>query len=888
MEFIISAVLGLFSVFNVAQAQTLEDVRGTDSSAAVQWLAEQGIVEGYADGTFKSDQDINRVEFLKIVLEASDLVDEKCDEALSYPDVDEAQWFHKYVCSATEKGIVEGYPDGQFRPANTINFAEAAKIVSKVEELELIDGDTDDWFADFIATLGLEKVVADTLISAAQDITRGEMAQLIWGLKPGHEVTPEEDELATIDSCQNLNAQLRKYYKRQNRHQVFYKGGIAEPAVLLESRAVDVAAPQAARSTSFDGAAEALEDSSTAGDFSTTNIQEFGVDEADIIKNDGKYIYMVKGNTIRIISAHPADKLAQVTALKIDGKNFHPREMYVDGKTLVVVGNSNSYDIPIPVGSPLEETIEAVEDFAISARKLSIPGIWPGQSSKYFTEVVSFDLSNIEKPSEIRRVKVEGNQLSSRKIGDIVYLVTNKYQNHHWGKPVPLNADPELPEISDTAFTSEKIAVPCGDIFYFPNFERPNFLIVSAIPVTDTSKKVGRQMLLGGGEQVYASTKNLYVTRTSYRDQFFDTNDWTGWRYWPTTEIYKFALDDNDVDFVARGKVSGRMHNQFSLSEQGDKLRIATQVDRLGSQMAILDADLNLLGKVDGIAPGEDIKAVRYMGDRGYMITFENVDPLFVIDLSTNQPKVLGELKIPGWSDYLHPYGKDHLIGIGKEIKAGAEEDGRLTGDELLGLKLSIFDVSDVKNPKEIHKKIIGDNGTYSEVTHNHKALLIDTEKEIMALPITVQANDGVPREGGWQPTRQAFQGAFVYDLNLTDGFNLRGKATHYADDYWSDEGTRRYGNHEFNIQRILYIGENFYTLSNNIVEAHSWDDVTQINRVQLDNKACSQIHDEDECLQNSCRAVWREWQECYSDDEEDFSKVCEEQKQFERCVEKE
>ena len=226
-------------------------MRGEDSSAAVQWLVDQGVVEGYEDGTFKADQDINRVEFLKIVLEAADKVKEKCTDSLSYPDVDENDWFYKYVCSATAEEIVEGYPDGKFRPGDKINFAEAAKIVSKVEGLELVDSDDSDWFADFVDTLDLEKVVAKTLKKPGQDITRGEMAQLIWGLKTGNEVTPAEDKLMTINSCVDLNSQLRKYGKRQNHGDMHYFKGGPMPVmemmgdVMMMDEAESISTPQA-------------------------------------------------------------------------------------------------------------------------------------------------------------------------------------------------------------------------------------------------------------------------------------------------------------------------------------------------------------------------------------------------------------------------------------------------------------------------------------------------------------------------------------------------------------------------------------------------------------------------------------------------------------------
>jgi len=623
-----------------------------------------------------------------------------------------------------------------------------------------------------------------------------------------------------------------------------------------------------------------------------------------MVKNDGRYIYLIKNDSVRIIDAYPPESMKAVANFKVEAKGFYPSEMYVDGDTLTLIGQSNQYhgyDEIMPLSSepePLPEFFEGdaveIEDSATEQGSLingraevalmMMPGSmpYPG-NNKQMTTLVAYDISDRTDPQVVRTVSLEGNYQSSRKIGDTVYLVSNKYNNWYWGRPVPFRGDADLPVMSDSADSSAKMIAPCQDIYYYPNFETANYLTVAAIDTVDTKAEVGRVMMLGSGDNVYSSSENLYVTRTRYQDRFISTTDFDGWRHEPTTHIYKFALDENEIEFTDKGSVRGRVLNQFSMSEADKHFRIATQTDgQDGSMMTILDDNLVQTGQVSGIAPGENIKSVRFMGDKAYMITFENVDPLFVIDLDPDSPEVLGELKIPGWSDYLHPYGDQHLIGIGREVKLGAEEDGRLTSDELLGLKLAIFDVSDLNNPKEFHKKVIGDNGTNSEAAHNHKAFLFDTQENVMALPITVMQQR---EDGKYYDQKTVFQGAFIYDVDLKDGFTLRGKASHYNDDYWTaGEEKRRWGNYESNVQRILFMGDYWYTVAQNVIAAHSWDKVEKVKQITLDEKACNEIYDDYSCSQNTqCRTVWREWSECYEDDE-DFSKICEDQQEFSRC----
>lgn len=223
------------------------------------------------------------------------------------------------------------------------------------------------------------------------------------------------------------------------------------------------------------------------------------------------------------------------------------------------------------------------------------------------------------------------------------------------------------------------------------------------------------------------------------------------------------------------------------------------------------------------------------MGDRGYMVTFKTVDPLFVIDLKNPEnPKILGSLKIPGYSDYLHPYDENHIIGFGKDTAEVAIKDSKGnvidTAAYYQGMKIAIFDVSDVTNPVEMFTEKIGDRGTDSELLRNHKALLFSREKNLLALPVTVmEVNDKSPDPDTaiHQYGQFTFQGAYVYNIDLVGGFRLKGRITHLSDDDYLKAGSRWYGS-EKNIERILYIGDTLYTLSKGMFKANALEDLKE------------------------------------------------------------
>ncbi|MBI5414190.1 beta-propeller domain-containing protein [Candidatus Peregrinibacteria bacterium] len=891
-------ILVSFSVVASASAD-FSDSHGISASKAINYLQESGVVVGYTDGTYKPDQLINRDEFLKITLKAADILDEKCTNSeKKFSDVKGNDWSAAVVCSAVKQGIIDGYPDGSFRPQTPINYAEASKIISKIEKLQVPENAGKEWFSGYISVLHRERVAPQGMKNGWENLKRSGIAEIMWGLKTGFEVdNPALGDLPQIESCEDLSAQIEKYQKRGSFGSgVGYLGppirvldeGVQGPPVQTNS-APAPAADFSEKASEAGGAADALK-AESGNDYSTTNLQEFGVDEADIIKNDGTHIFLVKGNAVRIIQAYPPENMKEVASLKLqDTEGFSPQEMYLDANILTIIGYGYSGDVGI------------LDQNTTDSKMMIAPDFYPRQS---VVKIISFDVSDRSSPKQIRSVDIEGSYLSSRKIEDVVYAVVNKYENY-WGRQIPVletvsgsavsestsnTSETTLPSFKDSAFPDEKVVSGCKGIYYFPNFETPNYLILAAIDTKDTSHEVSRSVILGSGDQVYGSEKNLYVTRQQYNEIYLGGIIAPRWSNAETTEIYEFGLDGNKIDFLAKGTSEGRVLNQFSMSEYNDYFRIATQKgsswgnEKSSSSVFIYDKNLKQVGKIEDIAPGEDLKSVRFVQDRGYLITFKHLDPLFVIDMNPSDPKIVGKLKIPGWSDYLEPYDENHLIGFGQEVDPASEKKEVLTPSDLLGMKLSLFDVTDVSNPLETQKVVIGSRGTTSEVLTNHKALLFDKEKGILGFPITV--TEAIPGKilSEYGSTKTVFVGAYVYNIDLKNGFTLRGKASHYDDDSWfAKAGEYFYGDPDYNIQRIIYIAQNFYTISQNILKAYTWENLTEVKSLVLDTKKCAEIYMEAECAAfPQCQTVWQTSSICR---DTTAGKVCdEERKDFLSC----
>jgi uncharacterized secreted protein with C-terminal beta-propeller domain len=280
------------------------------------------------------------------------------------------------------------------------------------------------------------------------------------------------------------------------------------------------------------------------------------------------------------------------------------------------------------------------------------------------------------------------------------------------------------------------------------------------------------------------------------------------------------------------GSVPGRLLNQFSMDQSGDRFRVATTTEYYtqyqgtvhANAVYVLDEQLNIVGGLDQIAPDESIFSARFIGDRLYLVTFQQIDPFFVIDLSTDTPKILGELKITGFSNYLHPYDEEHIIGIGRDTKE--IEEGRV---QQLGIKIALFNVADVNNPKVIDDVIMGDSSTYSESLNNHKAFFFDKTREVLSIPISGDAESLNENSSSkmFAPDYNRWNGFYVFDLNSSDGFNLKGTITHSADD------SRYYG---MGNARTFYIDDVLYTASERYLKMNSFNDLEEINLIKLEN----------------------------------------------------
>ena len=522
-----------------------------------------------------------------------------------------------------------------------------------------------------------------------------------------------------------------------------------------------------------------------ANDYSKTNTQVQGVDEADIVKTDGTHIYYLANEKLTIINTENASQMKEMSTIEFD-ETFTPEELFFNNDKIIVIGTRFEYD-------EREKRIGIDDDY-----------LYPNYMDKTYTSAKIYNVKDKTNPTLERTVEVEGSYLTARMIDSNVYIASNKYMYYAYicntYKSTELNEDDFKPHYLDTATSNETKSINFDCIYYIPEFEDTNYLNIVAFNITN-NQEANVESYLGAGEEIYASKENLYVTKTKYD---YERKNKTS----ITTEIYKFNLNNANCTFAKAGDVPGSVLNQFSMDECNGYFRIATtdstswNSESNTNNLYVLNENLETIGKIEGLAKGERIYSVRFMGNRAYMVTFVETDPLFVIDLSNpTTPTVLGELKIPGYSKYLHPYDETHLIGIGEDT----EVVNYGYGDRVVtnGMKMAMFDVTDPNNPQELYNVKIGEKGTYSELLYNHKALLFSKEKNIIAFPISITDND----------YKVTFQGAIVYGVSLEKGFELKTKISNSATDY-----DRYYSRNR--VERIIYIKDTLFTLSNGLIKA--------------------------------------------------------------------
>lgn len=532
-------------------------------------------------------------------------------------------------------------------------------------------------------------------------------------------------------------------------------------------------------------------------EYSVTNVQVVGVDEADLVKTDGEYMYIVSGNNVTILKAYPAEDAEVLSQISLNGTL---RGIFINGDRLAIFGESYFYQSV--EAYYVEEVIVITNETTILPPLQAIISPYPLYSTSSETFVKVYDVSNRTNPIWIRDVTINGSYFSSRMIGDYVYAVTS--QPTIWRESRVL-----LPMI--VSLNETKIIQP-NEIYYSNVSDNSyEFTTVFAFNLKlDESEPVHKTFLLGSASCVYVSLNNIYVTM---QKQWNLETSWT-----EATLLYRIHILNGQIECEAQGEVPGRVLNQFSMDEYGEYFRIATTIGQTWSpenpsrnNLYVLNMSLSIIGKLkEDLALTEEIYSARFIGDKCYLVTFRQKDPFFVIDLSNPfEPKVLGYLIITGFSDYLHPYDETHIIGVGKEGN---------------NVKLSLFDVTNVTAPAEVAKFIVQGDWSDSTALTDHKAFLFDKSRQLLVIPVSISwaivEGDEYYKKGFWQ-------GAYVFNITLSDGFVLRGNVTHQEDGV--SEWDSRYW-----VSRALYIDNVLYTISDKKIKMNDLETLQEINEVEL------------------------------------------------------
>jgi inhibitor of cysteine peptidase len=609
--------------------------------------------------------------------------------------------------------------------------------------------------------------------------------------------------------------------------------------------------------------AESTVGGTSTKDYSATNIQVSGVDEADKVKTDGNYLYMIGNNTVYILDANPQN--AKVL-FKIPYENAYLAGIYLNENTskLIVLG---SQYIPYTYTNGIDVQPSFSTD---------LYPYWNSGTS--FVHI--YDITDKSRPTLASNFTMTGNYVNSRMIEGYVYAIVN--QNAYL-----VNETPVLPMVKSGTVMTE--IAPTN--IYYTNFTDTYYSYTTFLAFNLQSldlKPSSMTIMMGGAGTIYVSQNNIYVTYPSYTYQLLKAPIGTGDvrigivpqdSFQEKTSIYRIAVSGSSMTFAAQGNVTGNVLSQYAMDENNDYFRIATTAYSYSSatgtstqqnNVYVLDINLQTVGKLENLGTGENFHAARFMGDRCYLVTFQRTDPLFVIDLSQpTNPRLLGELIIPGYSDYLHPLDQTHLIGLGKDAVAA---EGNFAW--YLGLKLSIFDVADVNNPKEIAKFNIGDRGTSSEALYEPKAFLFDSAKGLLVLPVDLylinqtatSMINGIPEKalpplapttsstlttpsggigtGSSSPSTYGqfvWQGVYIFKVSLTNGFELRGNITQMDnaaalmnDPALITRSSYQWVDYNHFITRSLYIESVLYTLSETRVQLNSLDTFEQIARIEL------------------------------------------------------
>ena len=561
------------------------------------------------------------------------------------------------------------------------------------------------------------------------------------------------------------------------------------------------------------------ESNTSSTDYSKTNIQVENVDEADITKTDGSYIYSLSDNNVIISDVRNPENIK--IASKITVGTGAPEDIVLYNNKLVIISSDGNY-------------------------------------SKQNTIVYVYNIDDKEHPYSVKNYTLYEPYYTTRCIGNMLYVISSGTLRKENSEVITYYKE-----------DYEHKDIGLNNIKYLKDIKTNTQTLISSVDLNNLEENINVQSYLIDIDNAYISENSIYLADTSYEysykkrkitppiytlftlkgvfgpasyveksDYSYTSDNYT------KTNIYKFDIKNGKIEYNSKTKLDGQIINQFSLDEFDNNLRVAIY-NNDGSKVVILDNKLNKLGETSYLAKGEKMYSSRFIGNKAYLVTYKTVDPLYVFDLSNpTNPKVLGELKIPGYSTYLHPYDETHLIGIGMETKetVNRNSQGKVysTTARITGMKMALFDVSNLRNPIQISSTVIGDSRTTSAILTNHKALLFSKEKELLAIPVNNYNEDFEINNSTDNSTlinsytsynkKYVSEGYLVYKINLTDGFKLKGAITHKSD----TSNTNYYYYTRSRLLRGMYINNNLFTVSEDKLKVNNLDDLKQISELNF------------------------------------------------------
>ena len=639
------------------------------------------------------------------------------------------------------------------------------------------------------------------------------------------------------------------------------------------------------------------------GEFSGTNNQEEGVDEADFLKTDGYHIYMLNGNLLVIMGVPEFGELTLESNLSIQG---YPMQMMLEGDRLVIA--SSVYYWSLPQDDPLRELMS--EEVTVS---------YPGEEKYSYTytrvqNLVKYtvvDISDRTAPEVERELYIEGNYHTARLVDGTmrsvthlwthidglrtwVYLPENYWESDSdeermviWNQSMEetisanraiiddLTLDdfaPHLYEVGeDGLFQHPAASEDCSEFSASADSAGRGFSTIMTIELLGEESEMQLDHITSSWAHVYASQDVMVLAEPA--------NDW--WWFWrnfgwdDATNIHVFDISDpSETTYVASGRIDGTVQDQFSISEFNGVIRVATTEDAWGRwwleeteewtgptnnvfTLAVAEcmipegcdnesSEMIQLGHVGNIAPDERIWSARFVGDRAYLVTFEIIDPLWVIDLTNpNNPVILGELEVPGVSTYIHPVDADTLLTIG----IGPGPDG--LGLDWSMTQVSLFDVSDPTNPTladslqlspayqddQCDEWGCGWSWSYSEATYEHKAFNYWAPEQLLAVPLSTYRY--IYEQIEFEDKTYTYSGyEFVSTLELINvdaengTLSTHGMVNH--SEFYNDDGLSGWWSGSTSIRRSIFMGDYIYAFSAAGASVHSTDDLTSMVELEL------------------------------------------------------